>query len=144
MNPRKRRTIARAIMAGISPSELNSTTIKAFLEAERNNLDICTADINSILEKEDNPVVPDPEVVNVTTTTNENSTIIVEDDVINETNDTNVDEENNNNSVLPAGLQIKFSMKNTKTQLLKAAKNLGLEVKSNMTKANVLNLIESV
>ncbi|MAF25217.1 hypothetical protein CL634_06545, partial [bacterium] len=67
MNPRKRRTIARAIMAGISPSELNSTTIKAFLEAERSNLDICTADINSILE-EDNPVVPDPEVVNITTT----------------------------------------------------------------------------
>jgi hypothetical protein len=143
MNPRKRRTIARAIMAGISPSELSSTTIKAFLEAERNNLDICTSDIDSILE-EDNPVEAAAEVVNAAITTNEDSTVIIEDNVTSEANNINDSEANDSSNSLPMGLQIKLSMKNTKTQLLKTAKDLGLEVKPNMAKAKIFSLIESV
>jgi len=137
MNPRKRRTIARAIMAGIPSSELNSDTIRAFLEAEKNKLNICDAEVNTILE-ENNTVAPN---IDETPATNEEPTTVIENNVVEVIDVTsNITDDNK----LPAGLQVSFSMKNTKSQLLKAAKGLGLNVKSNMTKAKILNLIESV
>ena len=51
MNPRKRRAIARAILAGIPKNKLNSTNIRLFLQREKSsgNLNLSEEHIQDIL-----------------------------------------------------------------------------------------------
>ena len=142
MNPRKRRAIARAIMAGIPAGELTSERLTAFLRAEQNNLNICDAEVNTILAE--NAANTNTSSATKTNTANVNNTVTttVNEPNVEDTKATTATKTKKNK--LPAALQQTFSMKNTKAQLVKAAERLGVEIKSGMTKAKILSLIQSV
>ena len=117
MNPRKRRAIARAITAGIPADELTSERLAVFLEKERLNLNLTDAEI--------------VEISGVT-------------DQTKPTEDTNsAPKKKNTKKKIPNALRVTYSMKNTKSQLLKAAKKLGIEVNTNMNKSAILELINA-
>ena len=121
MNPRRRKAIARAIVSGMNRRDLNVASFKDFLKKE--NITV-TVEINDdkIVEEE----------------------VLVEEAIEEETIEEEVLVEEIVEVSPPAALKVLHSMKNTKTELLAAAKSLGIETKSNMNKKTILDLIESV
>ena len=158
MNPRRRRGIARAIMAGIPPAELTSEKLVAFLKNEDNNLNIEQSEIDTILTETAHDIIVTDQPVSITSpemdipptsdafeTTSDVPTQSTsqEDTVKAETVDPKTSDVEKTVK-LPAGLQMTYSMDNSKTQLTNAAKKLGLKVKPGMNKAKILALIQSV
>ena len=123
MNPRRRRNIARAIAAGMDPSHINNQAITKFLIEECGSLAISANEVDEFLYEEG---------VNNTINEDDDSTSVIE---------------NNNNSTtgdvtrVPNALKTRLTLKNTKAELLAAAKNNGLKVKSSMKKGEILNLL---
>jgi len=135
MNPRKRRTIARALMSGIPSNKLNNETIRAFLNREKSNLNINDDEIAEFSDTQ-TPVV-EAMASTITTNTTEDSDLISAFEEIVQINEPEVE-----NSA-PIALKVRFSLKNTKKELLAAANNLGLEFKNSFSKSKLLELINN-
>jgi len=135
MNPRKRRTIARALMSGIPSNKLNNETIRAFLNREKSNLNINDDEIAEFSDTQ-TPVV-EAIASTITTNTTEDSDLISAFEEIVQINEPEVE-----NSA-PIALKVRFSLKNTKKELLAAANNLGLEFKNSFSKSKLLELINN-
>lgn len=133
MNPRKRRAIARAIVAGIPKSKLNSENIRKFLkrEKEKGRLNLTAENIEDIIFP--NGFVNKP--VSETRTVEEVQEEVQEDlEVAEVTVETeNVETED----------QEELSLDNTKAELQAAAENLGISFKKSFSKSKLLELINN-
>ena len=138
MNPRKRRAISRAIMAGMPKSKLNSENIRKFLlrEKEKGSLNLTEDCINDILFpkgflnkptkniiKEEVEEVETNDVVNTTST----------DDV--EVEEADIDDENEETTF------VNFSTQNSKAELQRECDRLEVEYKKGFSKSKLLELI---
>lgn len=133
MNPRKRRAIARAIVAGIPKSKLNSENIRKFLkrEKEKGRLNLTAENIEDIIFP--NGFVNKP--VSETRTVEEVQEEVQEDlevaEVTVETEDVETED------------QEELSLDNTKAELQAAAENLGISFKKSFSKSKLLELINN-
>ena len=135
MNPRKRRAITRAILAGIPKSKLNSESIRKFLarEKEKGSLNLTEQCIEDILFPKGfiNRPIETKKIVDKATQIKikEVSKKIVE--VIEET-EVEVTEE---------ASEFTFTIQNTKSELQKECDRRGIEYKKNFSKSKLLELI---
>lgn len=133
MNPRKRRAIARAIVAGIPKSKLNSENIRKFLkrEKEKGRLNLTAENIEDIIFP--NGFVNKP--VSETRTVEEVQEEVQEDlevaEVTVETEDVETEDPE------------ELSLDNTKAELQAAAENLGISFKKSFSKSKLLELINN-
>jgi|9_EtaG_2_1085328.scaffolds.fasta_scaffold31588_2 hypothetical protein len=142
MNPRKRRAIARAILAGIPKNKLNSTNIKLFLQREKSsgNLNLTEEHIQDILfpggivNKPTNRGTTEVrKIEEITTETPEMETPEMETpEVVSETV-----VENNDNQ------EIEYSMRNKRSELTDVLDVLNVEYKKSFSKSKLLDLINS-
>lgn len=135
MNPRKRRAIARAIVAGIPKNKLNSENIRKFLnrEKEKGRLDLSEENIQDILFPKgyvNKPVTSNVTVVEETVT----EEIIVEEEEAVEEVTTEMHEEAEDQEL---------SLDNSKAELQAAAKDLGISFKKSFSKSKLLELINN-
>ena len=111
MNPRKRRAITRAILAGIPKSKLNSESIRKFLarEKEKGSLNLTEQCIEDILFPKGfiNRPIETKKIVEVTEEASE----------------------------------FTFTIQNTKSELQKECDRRGIEYKKNFSKSKLLELI---
>ena len=131
MNPRKRRAIARAIVAGIPKSKLNSENIRKFLkrEKEKGRLNLTAENIEDIIFP--NGFVNKP--VSETRTVEE-----VQEEVQEVQEDLEVAE-----VTVETEDQEELSLDNTKAELQAAAENLGISFKKSFSKSKLLELINN-
>lgn len=150
MNPRRRRTIVRAILAGLPAGKLNSSSIRKFLEREklRGMLKLTSEDIDWILSDKANP-----------STTTQNSKVeesasesrtenieaeeveAAEDTIVENVENEEVDVENEEENVEES--LVTYSLDNTKSELQTVAENLGISFKKSFSKSKLLELINN-
>ena len=136
MNPRRRRAIARAILAGIPRSKLNSENIKKFLAREKakGRLDLGPDSIEDILFPGgfvNKPIA-------------EENTKEVETVVEDEQADADVDNvETEQTEQKTETEEVSYSLENTKSELQARADELGLEYKKSLSKSKLLELINN-
>lgn len=142
MNPRKRRAIARAVLAGIPKSKLNSDNIRKFLLREKTSgrLDLTEENIQDILFPNGTLNKPIKNIVETKEETVEPDVMenIVEETVVEEVSElvTTIDEPNTNTVE-----EVTYSLDNTKSELQARADELGLEYKKSLSKSKLLELI---
>ena len=142
MNPRKRRAIARAVLAGIPKSKLNSDNIRKFLLREKTSgrLDLTEENIQDILFPNGTLNKPIKNIVETKEETVEPDVVenIVEETVVEEVSElvTTIDEPNTNTVE-----EVTYSLDNTKSELQARADELGLEYKKSLSKSKLLELI---
>ena len=130
MNPRRRRNIARAILAGIPADQLNTETIRSFLENENNGLELTEHEKKTVLVN--SPKSTNTETVLTNSATNEVDNLLTEPNTKVATKETKT-----------AGLKATFSLKNSKAELITAAEKLNLKFKKSFSKAKLLELINN-
>lgn len=138
MNPRKRRAIARAIMAGIPKNKLNSANIRTFLQREKSigNLKLTEEHIQDILFPRG--IINKP--INSGTTEVENieenntETLNLETTTTEEVVEVNVEANN---------LETEYSMRNKRSELTDVLDTLNVEYKKSFSKSKLLELINN-
>tara|TARA_Y100001972_G_C7525652_1_gene265016 strand:+ start:259 stop:654 length:396 start_codon:yes stop_codon:yes gene_type:complete len=129
MNPRKRRAIARMLAAGIKGNDINNDSLRDFVKSNGN-----IAESKEVIVD-----IAEPEVVTSNTQTTKLEETVEENTVITKKKKT----KKKAKKVSQPALKMRFSMKNTKNELLTAAKKLGIDTKSSMNKQTILNLINT-
>lgn len=136
MNPRRRRAIARAILAGIPKSKLNSENIRKFLAREKakGRLDLGPDSIEDILFPSGlvNKPITEESVKEVET--------VVEAEQVDTDIDTIEIEESEQKTETE---EVSYSLENTKSELQARADELGLEYKKSLSKSKLLELINN-
>ena len=138
MNPRRRRAIARAILAGIPRSKLNSENIRKFLAREKakGRLDLGPESIEDILFPSgfvNKPIAEEStEEVTVEVEQIDADTDIVETEGTEEEIEEEIETE-----------EVSYSLENTKSELQARANELGLEYKKSLSKSKLLELINN-
>ena len=140
MNPRRRRAIARAVLAGIPKSKLNSNNIRKFLQREKakGRLDLTEESIQDILFP--NGMVNRPlDTLNAAepeTVEEEHETDEVEPEVV-------TVEDTNNAEDTTEEAKATYTLENTKSELQARADELGLDYKKSLSKSKLLELINN-
>ena len=149
MNPRKRRAIARAIIAGIPKSKLNSENIRKFLakEKEKGRLDLDENSIQEILfpagfvnkptsslnYEDDHSVIVETVEVTIDVIEEEAETAVTVDATEELHDDVDIETE--------ISEDVQASLKSSKTDLQTILDNMGIEYKKNFSKSKLLKLI---
>ena len=129
MNPRKRRAITRAVIAGIPKSKLNSDNIRKFLirEKERGSLKLTEECIEDILFPKG--------FINKPIETKQVELETIVEAVSTEVELTDEDE------ISIVEETVKFSIQNTKAELISECDRLNIEYKKSFSKSKLLKLI---
>ena len=129
MNPRKRRAIASMLLAGIKGEDITTTSLREFIQ--NNGKIIPKPPETKIIEE--NPVAIEQEKPKTTKKKDSNVGVVEKKKKKKKAQKKN-----------PSALKMRFSMKNTKAELLEAANGMGITTKSSMNKQVILSLINDI
>ena len=147
MNPRKRRAIARAVLAGIPKSKLNSNNIRKFLlrEKAKGRLNLTEENIQDIIFP--NGMVNRPLGIGASVSAEDKlevhedeATTVTDEDINDDIADDNITEEV---SEAYTDVETVYTLNNSKTELQARADELGIEYKKSLSKSKLLELINN-